>query len=51
MHIDDLRQVLSRLGFDYTTDAPGGHWQTLCPACKRRTLAAAQIRMKGDVRG
>ena len=51
MHIDDLRQVLSRLNFDYTTGAPGGHWQALCPACKRKTLATTQIRMKEEARG
>jgi len=51
MHIDDLRQVLSRLAFDYTTGAPGGHWQALCPACKRKTLATTQIRMKEEARG
>jgi NNP family nitrate/nitrite transporter-like MFS transporter len=51
MHVDDLRQVLSRLNFDYTTDGPGRHWQALCPACKRKILAAAQIRMKEAQRG
>ena len=50
-HIDDLRQVLSRVKFDYTTEASGGHWQALCPACKRKTLASAQIRLKGEARG
>lgn len=51
MHVDDLRQVLSRLDFDYKTEAPGGHWQALCPACKRKTLATAQIRLKEEARG
>jgi NNP family nitrate/nitrite transporter-like MFS transporter len=45
MHIDDLNQVLSRLGFDY------GRWQELCPACKRKTLSIAQLRLKEASRG
>jgi NNP family nitrate/nitrite transporter-like MFS transporter len=44
MHLDDLKVVLPQLGFDYSgTGTP--HWQDLCPACKRRTLASAQLRM------
>ena len=27
------------LGFDYRMPGPAGHWQELCPACKRKTLA------------
>ena len=38
MHIDDLTQaVLPQLGFDYSNAGPAGHWQELCPACKRKT--------------
>jgi NNP family nitrate/nitrite transporter-like MFS transporter len=51
MHIDDLRKVLRQLNFDYTTREAGGHWQALCPACKRKTLASAQLRMKEQARG
>ena len=51
MHIDDLRKVLGQLGFDYGTEGPGGHWQALCPACKRKTLAQAQIRTKEEASG
>ena len=47
MHIDDLEQVLPQLGFDYRIEGPAGHWQALCPACKRKTLASAQLRMQG----
>jgi hypothetical protein len=44
MHLDDMKAVLPQLGLDYSgTGTP--HWQDLCPACKRRTLAAAQGRM------
>jgi len=45
MHIDDLRAILPQLGFDYATPGPAGHWQQLCPACKRKTLAVAQMRI------
>lgn len=48
MHIEDLRAVLARLGYDYRMEAPGGHWQALCPACKRKVLAAAQARQKQE---
>lgn len=46
MHVEDLRVVLDRLGYDYRIDGPAGHWQMLCPACKRRSIAAAQMRLK-----
>jgi NNP family nitrate/nitrite transporter-like MFS transporter len=45
MHIDDLKAVLPELGFDYTLAGPAGNWQELCPACKRRSLASAQLRV------
>ncbi len=51
MHIHDLRKILQQLDFDYSTETTGGHWQALCPACKRKTLASAQIRMKEQARG
>ena len=43
LHADDLALVLGELGFDYRMDEPSGTWQDLCPACKRTTLAAAQL--------
>lgn len=46
MHVEDLKLGLSRLGFDYRLPGPAGHWQELCPACKRRTVAGAQLRLK-----
>jgi hypothetical protein len=47
MQIDDLRtSVLPALGFDYAMPGPAGHWQALCPPCKRKTIAAAQLRTK-----
>ncbi len=47
MQIDDLAtRVLPRLGFDYTIKEGIEHWQALCPACKRKSLASAQLRRK-----
>ena len=51
MHVDDLRAVLPRMGFDYAMPGPAGHWQALCPACKRKTLSSAQLRIKETARG
>jgi len=51
MHIDDLRAVLPQLGFDYAMPGPAGHWQALCPACKRKSLSTAQLRIKENARG
>jgi MFS transporter, NNP family, nitrate/nitrite transporter len=47
-HLQDLKVVLPQLGFDYRSEGPGGNWQDLCPACKRRTLATAQLRLKEE---
>ena len=61
MHVDDLRAVLPRVGFDYsvkprqTTETDRlphmDYWQELCPACKRKTLAVAQMRIREASRG
>ncbi len=51
MQIQDLERVLPELGFDYRIQGPAGTWQRLCPACKRTTLAAAQLRMQEPSRG
>ena len=51
MQIDDLRQVLPELGFDYRIDGPAQTWQGLCPACKRTTLTTTQMRLKDQARG
>ncbi len=51
MHLDDLKAVLLQLGFDYSGRSTP-HWQDLCPTCKRRTLASAQLReMEKRARG
>jgi hypothetical protein len=49
MQIDDLKRTLPQLGFDYTMPGPAGYWQELCPACKRKTLSRAQLRIKEKV--
>jgi hypothetical protein len=51
MQIQDLERVLPELGFDYRVPGPAGTWQRLCPACKRTTLATAQLRMQEQTRG
>jgi MFS family permease len=51
MHVEDLKTVLPQVGFDYRMGGPAGHWQELCPACKRRTLASAQLRLKEEALG
>ena len=48
MHIDDLRAILPQVGFDYAMPGPAGHWQELCPACKRKSLSMAQMRIKEE---
>jgi hypothetical protein len=55
MHVDDLNLALGQLGFDYRLPGPAADspktWQELCPACKRKTLASAQLRLKETRRG
>jgi nitrate/nitrite transporter NarK len=51
MHVDDLERVLPQLGFDYRMPGPAGHWQQVCPACKRKSIAMAQMRIKEEARG
>ncbi|MBZ5728216.1 MAG: MFS transporter [Acidobacteriia bacterium] len=51
MHVDDLRAILPQLGFDYTVGGAAGNWQELCPACRRKTLAIAQMRIGEEARG
>lgn len=44
MHIDDLIEVERRLGYDYSIpDRPEGHYQRICPRC-RRLLPALVLR-------
>jgi hypothetical protein len=64
--VDDLERILPELGFDYRMPqpqhanaartggpaaGPAGNWQELCPACKRKSLAMAQLRLKEEADG
>jgi NNP family nitrate/nitrite transporter-like MFS transporter len=51
MQIDDLASILPQLGFDYRMAGPAAHWQDVCPPCKRKAIALAQLRMKEAARG
>ncbi|MCC6262235.1 MAG: MFS transporter [Bryobacterales bacterium] len=51
MQIDDLRDVLPQLGFDYSRPGGGAHWSTVCPACKRKSFALSQLKAKEGIRG
>jgi hypothetical protein len=54
LHLDDLKLVLKQLGFNYELQ-DASSWQDLCPACKRKSIAKAQLRMRagsyGDTAG
>jgi hypothetical protein len=42
-HVRDLIQVERELGYHYEMPGrPGGHYQHVCPACRRKMLALAQ---------
>jgi hypothetical protein len=41
MQIDDLKEILPQLGFDYAL-SDGGNWQDVCPRCRRRLFTVAQ---------
>jgi hypothetical protein len=49
MHLEDLKAVTVELGFDYALPRSGMHWLELCPACKRKTIAIAQIALKKEM--
>lgn len=51
MHIEDLKRVLPQVGFDYRMEGAGGSWQELCPACKRKSISLAQLRIRENSRG
>jgi hypothetical protein len=46
MQMRDLKDVLPRVGFDYT-DEQGGNWQDVCPSCRRKLVTAAQTARVG----
>jgi hypothetical protein len=41
MHVNDLKEVEQALGINYQL-ARGEHYQDVCPACRRKSLAMAQ---------
>ena len=51
MQIDDLREVLPQLGFNYSMPSSTEHWSTVCPACKRKSFALSQLKAKEGIRG
>ncbi len=51
MHIEDLKRILPQVGFNYSMDSAGSNWQDLCPACRRKSLSLAQLRLKEEARG
>jgi MFS transporter, NNP family, nitrate/nitrite transporter len=48
MQVDDLALVLPQLGFDYRMPGPAAHWQQICPACRRKAIALAQLRLSEE---
>ena len=47
LQMDDLKSVLPRVGFDYSIP-DGGHYQNVCPRCRRELIGLAQIeRVRG----
>lgn len=45
IQVADLERVLGELGTDFAF--PGGHYQTICPPCRRRLVALGQGRLLG----
>ena len=46
LQVDDLKKVLDDLGLDQRFD-DGAHYQEVCPACRRKTLALNQMEAIG----
>src|SRR5262245_42362711 len=46
LQVADLKAVLPEVGFDYSL-ADGGHYQEVCPACRRRLVGQAQVARVG----
>jgi hypothetical protein len=52
MHIEDLIQVERELGYSYDMPGhPAGHYQRICPRCRRTAMALAQGRLWQAGRG
>jgi hypothetical protein len=51
MHVDDLIEVERSLGYQYEFEGVGdGHYQQICPRCRRAMLAIAQGRLWEEAR-
>ena len=51
MHVEDLKKVLPQMGFNYSMPGAVSNWQELCPACKRKSISLAQLRLKEESNG
>ena len=52
MHVDDLIEVERRLGYRYEIpDSPVGHYQWICPPCRRASFGMAQSLLWRGLRG
>jgi hypothetical protein len=52
IHVEDLKSVEAQLGYRYEVDDPRiGHYQHICPACRRAMLAIAQGKRWKEARG
>ena len=52
MHVEDLIKVERELGYSYEMPAdPAGHYQYVCPRCRRTSMALAQGRLWQAGRG
>lgn len=49
LHIEDLKKVEGELGIDYRLPS-GGHYQDVCPRCRRANLALTQDMIWRDAR-
>ena len=49
LQMDDLKEVLPQVGFDYSI-ADGGNYQDVCPPCRRRLVTLAQSATSRRVR-
>lgn len=46
LQMDDLKEVLPQVGFDYSTD-DGRNYQDVCPRCRRRLVGLSQVSRVG----
>jgi len=46
MHVEDLKTTLDELGLDQRLDE-GGHYQEVCPTCRRKLMALNQMQAIG----